>query len=142
LCPFQFPEFSARFIVVMEKGTHAYPCTPKNWAALTALALAGEFEVLLLDDLSRLSREQVESESTIRRLEHNGIGIIAVSDGYDSLSKGRRVYEGDRERFERARCPLSWRHLAPQRSAARRPLARIGDWPLCLESQRTSSWPD
>ena len=68
----------------------------KNWAALTALALAGDFEVLRLEDLSRLSRDQVESESTIRRLEHNGIGIIAVSDGYDSLAKGRKIQRGVR----------------------------------------------
>jgi len=47
----------------------------------------GEFDVLLVDDLSRLARDQVESERAIRRLEFLGIRIVAISDGYDSQTK-------------------------------------------------------
>jgi DNA invertase Pin-like site-specific DNA recombinase len=47
----------------------------------------GEFDVLLVDDLSRLARDQVESERAIRRLEFLGIRIVAIADGYDSQSK-------------------------------------------------------
>jgi hypothetical protein len=54
------------------------------------------FEVLLIDDLSRLSRDQIESERVIRRLEFQGIRIIAVSDGYDSTSRSaaRKIQRG------------------------------------------------
>ncbi len=47
-------------------------------------AEAGQFQALLIDDLSRLGRDQVECEQAIRRLEYWGIRILAVSDGYDS----------------------------------------------------------
>jgi len=46
-----------------------------------------EFDVLLVDDLSRLARDQVESERAIRRLEFLGIRIVAIADGYDSQTK-------------------------------------------------------
>ena len=49
-------------------------------------AEAGRFQALLIDDLSRLARDQVECERTIRRLEYWGIRIVAVSDGYDSAN--------------------------------------------------------
>jgi site-specific DNA recombinase len=55
-----------------------------------------EFAVLLVDDLSRLSRDQVESERVIRRLEFGGVRIIGVSDGYDSQSKSRKIQRGVR----------------------------------------------
>lgn len=59
--------------------------------ALLADALAGRFDVLLVESLDRLSRDQVELERTVRRLEHRGIRIIGVSDGYDSAAAGRKV---------------------------------------------------
>jgi DNA invertase Pin-like site-specific DNA recombinase len=46
-----------------------------------------EFDVLSVDDLSRLARDQVESERVIRRLEFQGIRIVATADGYDSQTK-------------------------------------------------------
>jgi site-specific DNA recombinase len=68
---------------------------PAYKAMLTAAA-AGEFTVLLIDDLSRLSRDQIESERVIRRLEFSGVRIIAVSDGYDSTSRSaaRKIQRG------------------------------------------------
>lgn len=59
--------------------------------ALLADAMAGRFDVLLLESLDRLSRDQVELERTVRRLEHRGIRILGVSDGYDSAAAGRKV---------------------------------------------------
>ena len=47
--------------------------------------------MLLVESLDRLSRDQVELERTVRRLEHRGIRIIGVSDGYDSTAAGRKV---------------------------------------------------
>lgn len=63
-----------------------------GYRALLTDAEAGRFRVLLVDDLSRLSRDQVEAERTIRRLEPWGIVIVGVSDGYDSRSKSRKVH--------------------------------------------------
>lgn len=59
-------------------------------------AKARHFDVLLVDDLSRLARDSVENEQTLRRLEHWGIRVIGVCDGYDSSSKSRKVQRGVR----------------------------------------------
>lgn len=59
--------------------------------ALLADALAGRFDVLILEGLDRLSRDQVEQESIVRRLEHRNIRIIGVADGYDSRLAARKV---------------------------------------------------
>jgi DNA invertase Pin-like site-specific DNA recombinase len=67
-----------------------------GYQRLLRAAEAGVFDVLMVDDLSRLSRDQVESERTIRRLEFRGLRIIGVSDGYDSASKSRKVQRGIR----------------------------------------------
>ena len=64
--------------------------------ALLVDALAGRFQVLLLEGLDRLSRDQVEQETIIRRLEHRGIRIIGCSDGYDSTASGRKLHRGMR----------------------------------------------
>ncbi len=47
--------------------------------------LADPFEVLIVEGLDRLSRDAVESETIVRRLEHRGARIVGVSDGYDSV---------------------------------------------------------
>ena len=52
--------------------------------ACVADALAGRFDVLLVESLDRLSRNLVEQETVIRRLEHRGIRIVGASDGYDT----------------------------------------------------------
>jgi site-specific DNA recombinase len=59
--------------------------------ALLADALAGRFDVLVLESLDRLSREIGEAETITKRLEHRGIRIVGTSDGYDTLAKGRKV---------------------------------------------------
>ena len=63
-----------------------------GYQSMLADAKAGQFEVLLVDDISRLSRDQVEAETTFRRLEHWGVRVIGVSDGYDSDAKTRKVH--------------------------------------------------
>lgn len=58
---------------------------------LLADALAGRWEVLLIEGLDRLSREVGEQEAIVKRLEHRGIRIVGTSDGYDSQAGGRKV---------------------------------------------------
>jgi site-specific DNA recombinase len=54
------------------------------------LADAGTaWTVLLVEDLSRLSRDEVEGVQGVRRLEHRGVRVVGVSDGYDSDRPGR-----------------------------------------------------
>lgn len=64
--------------------------------ALLEQALAGKFDILIVEGLDRISRDAVESEQIVRRLEHRAIRIIGVSDGYDSQSSSRKVMRGVR----------------------------------------------
>jgi DNA invertase Pin-like site-specific DNA recombinase len=65
--------------------------------AMHAAALAGKFDVLLVESLDRLSRDSVDSEAVLRRLEHRGLRIIGVADSYDTASgESRRIVRGVR----------------------------------------------
>ena len=52
-----------------------------------ASQLPRPFDVLLLDDTSRLSRDQGETARIFERLNFLGIRIVAVSQGIDSQSE-------------------------------------------------------
>ncbi len=54
-------------------------------------ARSKKFTILILESLDRLSRDSIEQELTIRRLEFAGIRVIGVSDGYDSLSASPKL---------------------------------------------------
>jgi site-specific DNA recombinase len=62
-----------------------------GYQAMLAAARALEFEVLVIDDLSRLSRDSVETETVLRRLEFAGIRILSASGDYDSTLKSRKI---------------------------------------------------
>jgi site-specific DNA recombinase len=59
--------------------------------ALLADALAGRFDILIVEGLDRLSRDVGEQDQVVKRLEYRGIRLIGTSDGYDTLAKGRKV---------------------------------------------------
>ena len=63
---------------------------------LLNFAYTGGFDVLLVDELSRLGRDSVESEITLRQLKFRGIRVIGVSEGYDSTAKGNELHSGIR----------------------------------------------
>jgi len=44
------------------------------------------FDVLLVDDIERLSRNSTELFSIINHLTDRGIQVIGISDGYDSIA--------------------------------------------------------
>lgn len=54
-------------------------------------AAASRFDVLMLEGLDRLARDVVEQETIIRRLEHRGVRIIGLTDGYDTRTEGREM---------------------------------------------------
>lgn len=57
-------------------------------------AMAGKFDMLIVDDLSRLSRDDYEMKGVLRRLTWRNIRIVGVSDGYDSDRKGHKIHAG------------------------------------------------
>lgn len=90
-----------RWTVVAEHSDDAVSGTlpvaaRRGGAALLADAMAGRFDVLLLEGLDRLARDLVEQETIVRRLEHRGIRLIGVADGYDSQSSARKLHRGMR----------------------------------------------
>ena len=60
-------------------------------ARMLADALAGKFDVLVVESLQRPFRDLVDQETIVRRLEHRRLLIIGVSDGYDSRREGRAL---------------------------------------------------
>jgi len=59
--------------------------------ALLADALAGRFDVLIVEGLDRLSRDVGEQDQVVKRFEFRGIRIIGTADGYDTQARGRKV---------------------------------------------------
>lgn len=73
----------------------------------------------MLEGLDRLSRDQVDQEQVLRRLEHRGIRIVGMADGYDSDSgESRFMLRGTRgivnEVYRRDLPPKIRRGLAVQ----------------------------
>jgi site-specific DNA recombinase len=50
-----------------------------QYRTMLEAAARREFDVLIVDDLSRLTRDSVECERAIRRLEFSGMRIVATS---------------------------------------------------------------
>lgn len=57
-------------------------------------ALARRFDVLLVMDLSRLSRSQADLPKLIDQLAAKGVRVIGVQDGYDSSRRGHKLQAG------------------------------------------------
>jgi DNA invertase Pin-like site-specific DNA recombinase len=62
-----------------------------GYRALIEAARDRQFEVLLVDDLSRLSRDHVESAQAVRLLKFLGVRLIGVSDGLDTARNGYKL---------------------------------------------------
>jgi site-specific DNA recombinase len=88
-------QFAGHYSDAAVSGMSAVANRPGG-AMLMADALAGGFEVLVLEGLDRLARDLVEQERIVRRLEHIGIRLVGVSDGYDSQSKAKKLHRGMR----------------------------------------------
>lgn len=62
-----------------------------GYQAMLAAAKRREFDVLVVDDLSRLSRDEIELKQTVRRFRFEGLRIVGVSDGFDTAAKGHKI---------------------------------------------------
>ena len=58
---------------------------------MLADVLAGRVEIMLVESLSRLSRDVGEQDRAVKRIEHRSVRIVGVSDAYDSTAAGRKV---------------------------------------------------
>ena len=58
------------------------------------LADIHQFDVLLVDDLTRFGRDKDEIGKTVKRMVFAGIRLIGVSDGIDTSRKGHKVDVG------------------------------------------------
>lgn len=58
------------------------------------LAEAARFDAIVVDDLSRLSRDSVEAQQVVKRLRFAGVRVIGVSDGLDTGRKGHKAEVG------------------------------------------------
>ncbi|HEV8329173.1 MAG TPA: recombinase family protein [Nitrospiraceae bacterium] len=70
-----------------EKGRDGY-------AAMLKAARAKQFDVLLVDDLSRLSRDSMKTEEARRLFVYLGVRLIGISDGIDTAAKGHKALSG------------------------------------------------
>ncbi|WP_407643972.1 recombinase family protein [Dongia deserti] len=82
--------------VFEDRGISGTVTDRPGYQAMLAAARAARFDVLIVDDLSRLSRDKIEFGRLIRELKSRGIRVIGVSDGFDSLAESADVQEGVR----------------------------------------------
>lgn len=65
-----------------------------GYAAMLKAARAKQFDVLLVDDLSRLSRDSMKTEEARRLFVYLGVRLIGISDGIDTAAKGHKALSG------------------------------------------------
>ena len=65
-----------------------------GYQAMLKDAKARVFDILLIDDFSRLSRDSVETEQVRRKFVFWGCRLIGISDGIDTASKGHKLQAG------------------------------------------------
>ena len=59
-------------------------------STLLAALMSGEADLLVIESLDRLSRDQVDQETIVRQLEFIGVRIVGICDGYDSSTGSSR----------------------------------------------------
>ena len=65
-----------------------------GYLALVAAIDAGQHDLILVDDLSRLSRDSTDQGALIKRLRFAGVRLVGVSDGVDTARKGHKIDVG------------------------------------------------
>jgi DNA invertase Pin-like site-specific DNA recombinase len=63
-----------------------------EYQRMLADAKAKAFDILLVNDFSRLSRDMDETEQTRKKLVYWGVRLIGVMDGIDTSQKGHRLH--------------------------------------------------
>jgi site-specific DNA recombinase len=63
-----------------------------QYLAMMDAAKRGEFDVLVIDNLARLSRSLAESETVAEMLKFRRIRVVTATDGYDSARRGSKMH--------------------------------------------------
>ena len=77
-----------------DKAISGTDATRPGYQQMLTDAKAKQFNALLVDDLSRLGRDEMETKHTIKRLTFYGVRVIGISDGIDTASKGHKLQVG------------------------------------------------
>lgn len=92
-----------------------------GYQAVLASARRGEFDVIVVDEVSRLWRDQEEQWRAVKLLEFLGLHILGVSDGIDTRAGGYRLLLSIRGAMnEEARREVAWRTHRGQEGQARK----------------------
>lgn len=83
----------ARFDDRKITGTHH---VRPGYKAMLQAAVRGDFDVLIVDDLSRLARDTIETQQIIRDFKYRRQRVVAISDGFDSDDKSYKIQAGMR----------------------------------------------
>lgn len=74
-------------------GTHD-AAARAGYREMLDAAKAKQFDALVIHDLSRLSRDSVETEQARRRLVHWGVRLSSIGDGIDTQTEGHELMSG------------------------------------------------
>ncbi len=92
-----------------------------GYQAVLEGARRGEFDVIVVDEVSRLWRDQEEQWRAVKLLEFLGLHILGVSDGIDTRAGGYRLLLSIRGAMnEEARREVAWRTHRGQEGQARK----------------------
>lgn len=65
-----------------------------EYARLISDASTGRLDLILVDDLSRFSRDNVTIGRIVKRLTFSGVRLVGVSDGVDTQRRGHKIDVG------------------------------------------------
>lgn len=78
----------------VDKAVSGAVAARPGYQRMQADARDGLFDVLYVDDLSRLSRDDYEMKGVLRKLAWQRVRVVGVTDGYDSGRKGHKIHAG------------------------------------------------
>lgn len=92
-----------------------------GYQALLEAARRREFDIIVVDEVSRLWRDQEEQWRAVKLLEFKGVHILGVSDGINTQAGGYRLLLSIRGAMnEEARREVAWRTHRGQEGQARK----------------------
>lgn len=77
-----------------DRGISGTVSSRPGYQAMLAAADKKEFDCLIVDDTSRLTRNNAEMQKLVNRLKRRAIRLVTASDGIDSEAKGYKMFAG------------------------------------------------
>ena len=82
-CRLHFPTSTVDYYEDRDKSGYSFDKRPSYFDALRPKLMRGEYDILIMKDLSRFSRRTGEGLAEFEKLAENGLRIIAIGDGID-----------------------------------------------------------